>query len=443
MAVVAGLEPAGGLPEGSSPSWAGDAMRGRRVAVVGMGYVGLPTALSFAGEGAEVICFDVNEARLAAIKDLRVDVLPRDRARLSNAINEHLLRLTTEPSAIADTELVVICVPTPVDRHLTPDLSALTSACDTVVKHARRGQTVVLTSTTYVGSTNDLLVKPLRSRGLKAGVDVFVAFSPERIDPGVAQHAPENTPRVVGGSSVVCTERASEFLTHTAGALHFVSSPEVAEMSKLLENTFRAVNIAMVNEFADAASELNVDIVEVIQAASTKPYGFMPFYPGPGVGGHCIPCDPHYLLWQLRDRRIDSPVVEASMKGIATRPRVVVGHACRALINAGIPLRGAKILVLGVSYKPGIGDIRESPALEIIELLASDGADVSYSDPYVEEIRTPAAGRLLHIPAPRDGRWDLVIVHTAHPDVDHSWLESQPVVFDSTYRLRLPDGNGP
>jgi UDP-N-acetyl-D-glucosamine dehydrogenase len=421
----------------------GAALKGQRIAVVGLGYVGLPTALSFAGEGAEVVGFDINEARLTAIKDLRADLLPRDKARLAHALNEQLLRLTTEPSAIAGTELVVVCVPTPIDRHLTPDLTALLAACATVVKYARRGQIIVLTSTTYVGCTDDLLVKPLQSRGMRVGEDIFVAFSPERIDPGVAKHTPENTPRVVGGATMTCSDRAARFLTHTAGLLHFVSSPEVAEMTKLLENTFRAVNIALANEFADAASELDVDIMEVIKAAATKPYGFMPFYPGPGVGGHCIPCDPHYLLWQLRDRRMGSPVAEAAMKAIAARPRGVVAQAWRALINSGIPLRGAKILVLGVSYKPGIGDVRESPALEIIEMLAADGVDVSYSDPYVDVIHTPTAGQLFHLPTPFESQWDLVILHTAHPDVDYTWLASQPIVLDTTYRLQVPGTHVP
>jgi UDP-N-acetyl-D-glucosamine dehydrogenase len=416
----------------------GDALRGRRIAVVGLGYVGVPTALSFADQGAEVVGFDVSEARLSAIKDVRIDLLSRDRPRLVRALQEQLLRLTTEPSAIAETELVVVCVPTPIDNHLTPDLTALSAACDTVVKYARRGQIIVLTSTTYAGCTDDLLVKPLQNSGFRVGEDVFVAFSPERIDPGVVDHAPERTPRVVGGYTRTCSDRAAAFLTHTAGALHLVSSPQAAEMTKLLENTFRAVNIALANEFADAARELSIDIMELIRAASTKPYGFMPFFPGPGVGGHCIPCDPHYLLWQLRARRTTSPVVDAAMNAIAARPRAVVAHAQRILGDHGQPCRGAKLLVLGVSYKPGLGDVRESPALAIIEMLAADGADISYSDPYVDVIHTSAGGPMFHLPAPANEKWDLVIVHTAHPTVDYRWLASQQAVLDATYRLQLP-----
>ncbi len=411
-----------------------------RIAVVGMGYVGLSTALSFADRGAEVIGVDVNETRLAAIKDARVDLLSRDLFRLKSGLKSDLLHLTTESSALARADATVICVPTPVDAHLTPDLTALTEACEAVVMYARRGQTIVLTSTTYPGCTNDLVVKPLEAKGFRVGTDVFVAFSPERIDPGVSDHAPEHTPRVVGGYTQACAERAAGFLAHTAGCLHMVSSPEVAEMTKLLENTFRAVNIALANEFADAARELGIDTMEVIAAAATKPYGFMPFYPGAGVGGHCIPCDPHYLLWQLRALRASSPVVDAAMIAIAARPREVVAQARRILGDRGKSVRGSRILIAGVSYKPGVGDVRESPAIPIIDMLASEGAHVAYTDSHIGTLQTPAGASLSHLPYPGGQHWDLVVVHTVHPDQDYDWLSSQPAVLDTTYRLTgLPD----
>lgn len=419
------------------------ALAGRTVSVVGMGYVGIPTALSFTDESAQVIGFDVNEGRLSAIKDLRIDLLARDRPRLTRALTKQSLRLTTEPSSISESELIVVCVPTPVDSHMTPDLTALSSACETVVKYARAGQIVVLTSTTYAGCTEDFLVKPLSSRGFDVGKDIFVSFSPERIDPGVADHAPERTPRIVGGVTEACSVRTAQFLSHTAGSLHFVSSPRAAELTKLLENTFRAVNISMANEFAEAAGELGIDIMEVVAAAATKPYGFMPFYPGPGVGGHCIPCDPHYLLWQLRSRRRTSPVVEAAMTAIAGRPRVVAEHARRTLGDLGKPCSGARILVVGVTYKPGIADVRESPAIAIIEQLQEEGACVSYTDPYIDAVRTSHGEVLVHVPTPSATSWDLVLVHTVHPDVDHSWLSSQSTVLDSTYRLGLPHAKVP
>jgi UDP-N-acetyl-D-glucosamine dehydrogenase len=249
----------------------------------------------------------------------------------------------------------------------------------------------------------------------------------------VEAHAPDSTPRVVGGVTDECTARAIEVLDHTASAIHRVSSPESAEMTKLVENTFRAVNIALANEFSDAAGELGVDVIEVINAAATKPYGFMPFYPGPGVGGHCIPCDPHYLLWQLRARRFDSPVTRSAMTAIALRPREVVSQARQMLAENGCATRGARILVVGVTYKPGVADVRESPALEIIDELAAAGASVAFTDPLVEHVDSHA-GRLSSQQSPGDGTWDLVLIHTRHADVDYDWLALHPTVLDTTYR---------
>lgn len=407
----------------------------RRIAVVGMGYVGLPTALSFADADADVVGLDISEARIAAIKAAQVDLLPQDWQRLINAFQKPLLRLTTDFAELGNVDAMVVCVPTPIDSHATPDLRPLSEACATVVQHARVGQTIILTSTTYAGCTHDLLVKPLQERGFRVGHDVFVAFSPERIDPGVVSHSPERTPRVVGGYTAECAKNAVNFLTHTASDVHVVSSPEAAEMTKLLENTYRAVNIALANEFANASRELAVDVMEVIEAASTKPYGYTPFYPGPGVGGHCIPCDPHYLLWQLRTKRTSSPLVEAAMSAIASRPREVVTQAWRALAERGHSLRGARVLVVGVSYKPGLSDVRESPALTIMEMLAADGAEVTYTDPHVKEIMVAGIGRLRNHAAPDQSEWDLVVVHTLHPGLDHDWLTKQAIVLDTTYRL--------
>ena len=331
-------------------------------------------------------------------------------------------------------DAIVVCVPTPIDAHQSPDLRALSGACADVVEHAVAGQTIVLTSTTYVGCTRELIANPLRNKGLEIGQDVFVAFSPERIDPGVEAHAPDRTPRVVGGVTAECTARAIEVLAHTASAIHPVSSPEAAEMTKLVENTFRAVNIALANEFSNAARELDVDVIEVITAAATKPYGFMAFYPGPGVGGHCIPCDPHYLLWQLRARRFDSPVTRSAMTAIALRPRDLVSQARAMLAESGRATRGARVLVVGVTYKPGVADIRESPALEIIDELAAAGAAVAFTDPLIESLETRHAGRLVSHQNPGDDAWDLVLIHTRHAGVDHGWLAMHPTVLDTTYR---------
>jgi nucleotide sugar dehydrogenase len=266
------------------------------------------------------------------------------------------------------------------------------------------------------------------------GSDIHVAFSPERIDPANTQFPVELTPRVVGGVTERCTAAALLVLQQTAPSVHVVSSPEAAEMTKLHENTFRAVNIAYVNEMADVCARLGLDVNEVVTAASTKPYGFMPFMPGPGVGGHCIPCDPHYLLWQLKADRAEAPVVDAAMRAIAARPGRVVQKAQQLLAEAGSAVRGARILVLGAAYKPGVADVRESPALEIMDLLRRAGADVSFTDPYVESVTldgTDLRATLL----PEQKTWDLVLVHTLHPGVDLKWLGDVPLILDATYRL--------
>lgn len=412
---------------------AGKTLRGRRIAVVGLGYVGLPTALSLADHGAYIIGYDVSEDRLAAVKAGHVDLLGRDHLRLTTHLRREALRLTNEPSALSNADTIIVCVPTPVDAHHSPDLRALRGACATVVDNAVVGQIIVLTSTTYVGCTRELLVKPLQDRGFTIGSDVFVAFAPERIDPGVECHAPDHTPRVLGGVTPACTARAASVLRHTAGSLHTVSSPETAEMTKLVENTFRAVNIALANEFSDMASELSVNVIEVIDAAATKPYGFMPFYPGPGVGGHCIPCDPHYLLWQLRAKRHDSPVTRTAMTAIALRPRNVVAQARQMLAENSVATKGAKVLVVGVTYKPDVADVRESPALEIIEELRTAGAKIEFTDTQVRYLDT-RHGRMKSHPNPERDTWDLVLVHTRHAHADLAWLDSFPTVLDATYR---------
>ncbi|WP_328914135.1 MULTISPECIES: nucleotide sugar dehydrogenase [unclassified Streptomyces] len=410
-----------------------DAAQGA-VAVVGLGYVGLPTALALLAAGNEVIGLDVSARRLDDIRGGDVDLLPSDRERLAAHAGDPRFTLTGDPAALARARTVLVCVPTPVDRHLVPDLGALSAACASVVEHAVPGQLLMLTSTTYVGTTRDLLVEPLTARGFVVGEDIFVAFSPERIDPGNARHTQDTTPRVVGGTGRETTDRAAAVLARTAPSVHVLPSPEAAEMTKLWENTFRAVNIALANEFAENCRTLGIDPIPVIEAAATKPYGFMPFYPGPGVGGHCIPCDPHYLLWQLRAERTASPVIEAAMTAIAGRPGMVVRRVRELLGERGLATVGARVLVVGIAYKPGVADLRESPALEIIEELAAAGAEVRFTDPLV---RTARLGGVLQesVAAPEDQPWDLVLVHTVHPGADLAWLDGRVDVLDATYRL--------
>jgi UDP-N-acetyl-D-glucosamine dehydrogenase len=417
------------------------------IAIVGLGYVGLPTALALHDAGRIVLGVDVDPARIEAIRLGRVDVLDSDRERLAVAVGDDRFEMTSDERLLGRAGAVVVCVPTPIDEHLLPDLSILRSACAAVVAQAVPGQTIIVTSTTYVGCTRELLVAALAARGLVVGEDVFVAFSPERIDPGNDRHRQGELPRVVGGVTPGCAEQACQALKSTAGRLEVVSSPEAAEMAKLLENTFRAVNIALANEVADACQALGLDVMEVIAGAASKPYGFMAFYPGPGVGGHCIPCDPHYLLWQLRKHRLPTPVIEQAMAGIAARPGKVVERARAVLGQAGIGIGGARVLVVGVTYKPDIDDVRESPALTVIPGLIAAGARVEYHDPHVPRLRLPDGTVLEHTTDPTDptdptnptnptGRgYDLVVVHTAHSDVPLDWLLEHPLVLDTTYRL--------
>ena len=406
------------------------------VAVVGLGYVGLPTALALHDAGRRVLGVEASDRRLAEIRGGEADLLSSDRGRLAEALDDdQAFAMTLDPAQVSTAETVLICVPTPIDHHLLPDLAPLEAACRTAVAHAVAGQTLVLTSTTYVGCTRDLLIQPLRERGFEVGADIFVAFAPERIDPGNEQHVQKGCPRVVGGATEECRRRAQDVLENCSSYVHGVSSAEAAEMTKLYENTFRAVNISVANEFADISRHLGLDIVEVIEAAATKPYGFMPFYPGPGVGGHCIPCDPHYLLWQLRADRVAAPMIETAMQLVASRPSQVVRRAAEILAEHGSVLSGAKVLVVGVAYKPGVADVRESPALEIIERLRRAGAGVRYTDRYVEKILT-SAGEMHSEPSPDTTCWDLVLVHTLHPGTDLSWLSNIPAVLDATFQLR-------
>jgi UDP-N-acetyl-D-glucosamine dehydrogenase len=327
-------------------------------------------------------------------------------------------------------------VPTPVDGSREPDLTALRAACASVVEHARAGQTIILTSTTYVGTTTELLTEPLRARGLRAGTDVFVAFSPERIDPGNPDHLQRETPRVVGGATAACAERAAWVISQLTDVVYLVSSPGAAEATKLYENIFRAVSLALANEFADACGALGLDPIEVTLAAGTKPYGFLGAFPGPGVGGHCIPCDPHYLLWQLGSQGRTAPLIRQAMAAIEERPLLVARRAAEELTGAGgTGLAGARVVVVGASYKAGVRDLRESPALPLMSHLISAGAEVSYYDPLIPLVRLPGGRELVSVSGPRGGDYDLAIIHTLHPGTGYEWVAACPHVLDATYQF--------
>ncbi|MXS73209.1 MULTISPECIES: nucleotide sugar dehydrogenase [unclassified Microbacterium] len=405
------------------------------VAIVGLGYVGLPTALAYRASGSRVLALDASPRRLRTIAARGADLIDSDRDRLEAALRApREFRLTSDVSELARAAAIVVCVPTPVDHQQVPDLAPLRAACATVVAAARPGQLIMLTSTTYVGCTHDLVEQPLRERGLEVGRDVFVTFSAERIDPGNVGFAQEVVPRVVGGATPQCQEEGVRLLSRYAARVHPVSSLATAEMTKLLENTFRAVNIALANEFADICGALDVPVTEVIEAASTKPYGFMAFYPGPGVGGHCIPCDPHYLLWQLKALHVDAGVITEAMTRIAARPRRVVDRVRDVLGRAGKGTLGARVLIVGVTYKPDVADLRESPALEIIDGLIDAGAEVQYVDTHAPHIHLGSGRERDSLTDPAAFHPDVVLVHTRHHDSDLNWLDGDAVVLDGTYR---------
>jgi UDP-N-acetyl-D-glucosamine dehydrogenase len=407
----------------------------RSVAIVGMGYVGLPTALALHGRCLRIIGIDVSQERLDEISARNADLSDPDRDRLQLALGDGTLELTSKLSAMAEADAVIICVPTPVDANNAPDLSALSSACASVVANARAGQIIILTSTTYAGTTQEMLAEPLDQRGLPVGTDIFVAFSPERIDPGNADHLQRETPRVVGGVTPECAFRAARVIGQLTDSVYLVSSPAAAEATKLYENIFRAVSLALANEFADACGTLDLDPMEITLAAGTKPYGFLGVFPGPGVGGHCIPADPHYLLWQLGQKGHDSPLIAQAMKSIDLRPERVIERAGEVLADDHGKLAGSRVIVVGVSYKAGVRDLRQSPAIPLITGLAREGADASYHDPLIPSVRLPDGELITSTPAPCGTDYDLAVIHTVHPDVDYSWVNDCPLVLDATYKF--------
>ena len=400
-----------------------------RAVVVGAGYVGLPLAVAMAKAGVRVTLLEKNQDKVALIR--------RGESYIKDVSNEDLagvaerLDATTEPEVLASADAVLICVPTPLSKSKDPDVSFIMSAADPIAKHLHPGQLVVLESTTYPGFTREVLKPRLEQTGLKAGEDFHLAFSPERVDPGNERYGVHNTPKVVGGCSPACRDRVLALYGRFIEKLVPVSSADAAEMVKLLENTFRAVNIALVNEVALMCRRLGIDTWEVIDAASTKPFGFMPFYPGPGLGGHCLPIDPLYLSWKLKTLKYTARFVELAEDVNANMPRVVADLIQDALNDRGKAVRGSKILVLGVAYKKDIDDIRESPALDVIDMLHDKGALVSYHDPFVDKLSRSWVDAE-SVPLENLGAYDCVAVLTDHSAIDYRRVvEKSSLVVDT------------
>jgi len=396
------------------------------IGVIGLGYVGLPLAVSFAEAGERVVAVDVDESKVAAIAagESYIEDIPSERLR---AVGD-AIEATAHYAPLARTEAVLICVPTPLSANREPDLGALMAAGRALGQVLQRDQLVVLESTTYPGTTRERLAPLLEhGSGLRVGEGLSLAFSPERVDPGRTDYTLLNTPKVIGGMTVQCGDRAEELYRRVCREIVRVSTPESAEMTKLLENIFRSVNIALVNELAILSDRMGIDIWEVVDAAATKPYGFMRFEPGPGMGGHCLPVDPFYLTWRAREFHMSTEFIELAGKINQQMPYHCVERIERALNDAAKPVKGSKVAILGVSYKGGVGDIRESPALRIMHVLSERGAVVAYHDPFVPALPELALDSVPLDDATADA--DAVVLVTAHPGIDHQALAAASELF--------------
>ncbi|MBL0169303.1 MAG: nucleotide sugar dehydrogenase [Gemmatimonadaceae bacterium] len=390
------------------------------IGVVGLGYVGLPLAMEFARAGFRVIGYDVSQRVVDLLMAGQSHIQDVPGSDVQSAVSAGLFVATNVEARLKECDAISIAVPTPLSKTRDPDMTFVLSAADAVARQAHPGMCVVLESTTYPGTTRELLQPRLEAMGLVVGQDVFVAFSPERVDPGNAVYHTKNTPKVVGGITPACVEVASALYASCIDTIVPVTSPEAAELVKLLENTFRAVNIGLVNEIAIVCDKLGVDVWEVINAAATKPFGFMKFTPGPGIGGHCIPLDPHYLAWKMRTLNYKTRFIDLASEINSQMPEWVVQKVADALNDLRKAARGSRVLVLGVAYKPDIDDVRESPALDVIRLLEERGAHVEFHDPFVHEFREDGHMRKSVELSDEMLRWaDAVVIVTDHKAVDY------------------------
>src|SRR5215813_7396168 len=404
------------------------------VGVIGLGYVGLPLAVEFGKSSLTAIGFDLDAKRVETINQGHSYIPDVPTEVVASLVSEGRLSATTDFSRLAETDAVIICVPTPLRKTKEPDISYILAAAEQVKKYLHSPQLVVLESTTYPGTTDEVLLPMLEETGLKLDQDFFLAFSPERVDPGNEQFQTSNIPKVVGGVSATSVEVAADLYLAIVKNVHKVSSARVAETAKLLENTFRSVNIALVNEIAQLCYHLGIDSWEVIEAAATKPFGFMAFYPGPGIGGHCIPLDQHYLSWKARLHGFEARFIGLAEEVNSHMPDHVVQLVQDSLNSHGKPVKGSRILVLGVAYKRDINDVRESPALAIVEQLIHKGGSVSYYDPFVPEMSLDGRGSLSTVELTDEivSNCDCAVIVTDHSEVDYSQvLKLAPLVIDT------------
>ena len=402
------------------------ASRQARVAIIGLGYVGLPLAVEFARAGFAVTGIEVDDRKIEMINAGRSYVLDVPDALVADLIDRRLLAATGDGAVLQDADAVIICVPTPLSKTRDPDISYIVAAVDQIMRHAHRDMLVVLESTTYPGTTDELLLSRLEAAGFRVGQDVFLAFSPERVDPANPVYGVRNTPKVIAGATPACLNVAMALYSHAVERLVPVSSTRAAEMVKLLENTFRAVNIGLVNEMALICNKLGLDVWEVIDAASTKPYGFMPFYPGPGLGGHCLPIDPLYLSWKLRTLNYTTRFIDLADTINTQMPHHVVDRVTEGLNAFRKAVNGSRVLILGVAYKPGVNDARESPAFEIIRLLLQRGASLVYHDPYVPHLENQEFSLDSVVLTDAElAAADCVVIVTNHPSYDWEWVTAR------------------
>jgi len=412
------------------------------IGVIGLGYVGLPLVAEFAANGFKGIGFEVDQNKADQINKGISYIGDVSSSKVKELVDAGRLKATTDFNHLSECDAIIICVPTPLRKTKEPDVSYILAAAEEIQKRIRRGQLVILESTTYPGTTNEVLLPMFEETGLKLDEDFLLAFSPERVDPGNPQFLTHNIPKVVGGVTPASTEVADLLYSQIVKDVHAVSSARVAEAAKLLENTFRAVNIGMANEMARLCYALNIDTWEVIRAAATKPFGFMPFYPGPGIGGHCIPLDPHYLSWKARQHGFDSRFISLAEEVNSRMPEHVVQLVADGLNDERKAMKGSRVLLLGVAYKKDVDDVRESPALEIMELLQHRGAVLSYHDPYIPQLHKMRAYDFSHMRSVQLteqtlSQSDLVLIATDHTGIDYQWIvDNASIVVDTRNATR-------